>query len=97
MLIESGADIHAANDNTFRKAVKKGHYEIVKLLLKNGISANENSHVLIVAAEKGHIEIVKLLLENGFHNRYVNELLAAVYIDHYELVKLLIEYGQKIA
>ena len=51
-------------------ASRKGHLEIVKLLIANkitdiNIQNNNGVTALMFASQKGHLEIVKLLIEKG--------------------------------
>ena len=49
-----------------RWAARKGHKDVVELLLKNGADIHaENDYALRMAAWNGHKDIVELLLENG--------------------------------
>lgn len=66
---------------------KKGHVEIVKLLLKKGMGVNS---ILVCASLNGHIEIVKLMLEKGANN-YKEAIQWAEINNHTEIVKLLKE------
>ncbi|RPB22045.1 ankyrin, partial [Terfezia boudieri ATCC MYA-4762] len=57
------------NRTALHIAAKKGHLEVVKVLLDKGATINAMTHVnrtaLHMAAENGHLEVVKVLLDKG--------------------------------
>ena len=64
MLLESGADIHAYEDESLRRAAEFGHTEVVKMLLKSGADARVHQNMAERrASENGHMEIANLLRE----------------------------------
>jgi len=94
MLIDEGADVHADNDYTLRRASLYGHLEVVKVLLENGADVHaENDEALQWASEYGRLEVVKVLLENDADVHANNDyaLRWASLNGHVEVVKLLLE------
>ncbi|MBK2026649.1 ankyrin repeat domain-containing protein [Allofrancisella guangzhouensis] len=89
------------SDNFLYIACRKGHKEIVKLLLDKNIN-NVNKVIsngttpLYAACECGHKEIVELLLANNADinktKRGINSLDIACYAGHTEIVKLLLAH-----
>jgi len=79
--IEIGADVHAHDDYALREASEKGHYDVVKFLLKNSANAKDDL-ALRVASENGHKYVVELLLNYG----------AASQNGHLDVVELLKKY-----
>jgi len=73
LLIESGADIFALDDegvSVFDIAVTYNNADMVKYLIANGQNINETSRksgftALMAAACYGRVEVAKILLENG--------------------------------
>ncbi len=105
--IQAGADVNVRNKNGFTplwKASKKGHTEIVKLLLKAEADVNARNKYgtpLLVATYKGHTEIVKLLLTAGADVNAADKwgdtpLYTATYKGHTEIVKLLLTAGADV-
>ncbi len=83
-------------------AARKGHVEIVRLLLEHGADPNardiHGGTPLHDAALWGHTEVVKLLLEHGADPNIRDKtgatpLLLAVDQDHTDVAKLLLEHG----
>jgi ankyrin repeat protein len=81
-------------------ASRNGCFEIVKLLIQNGVNINNkdyyNDTPLIYASRNGHFEIVKLLIQNGANINDKNQdnyiaLYYAVKNKHIEIAKLLID------
>ena len=63
-LLMDKTDVSSKDSYAFREAVKRGHIEIVKLLLtdKHVNPEANNNEAIIEAYKKGYIEIVKLLI-----------------------------------
>ena len=109
---ECGVDANCNTSETLEKqprkgitplewAARKGHAEVVKVLLDNRADANVSRHVdgvtpLYIAAQNGHTEVVKLLLNNkadvnaSKHNG-VTPLYLAAQNGHTQVVKLLLD------
>ena len=104
LLIRAGADPRAlegsANDSILRYAIHYGNTEILRLLLKYGVDANEVSYqgntALMEALNKGYREIVYVLLEAGADVGAVADYgLAAVYFASWDedLTRIMLEAG----
>lgn len=83
-------------------AATSGNLEIVKFLVKSGLSVNIkggtfNAGAINRAASEGHFEVVKYLINAGaefdLSEPDRNPLFAAIYGGHIEIVKLLLEKG----
>lgn len=80
--LKAGADVNYKNESDLtplREAVRRGHTEIVKFLLKRGAEVDvkdnlEGNTALIWAAFIGKKEICKLLLDNGANVNAVNDM-----------------------
>jgi hypothetical protein len=65
LLLDRGADIHAANDRALRWAARKGNTETLALLLDRGANINaEKNQALRGAADGGDTETVAFLLKH---------------------------------
>jgi ankyrin repeat protein len=79
ILIKRGADFRLQNmaaDTPSSAAVAKGHLEVLKVLVENGVGVDEgptlrgtikfgDKRLIHFAAQGGHTEVVKFLLEKG--------------------------------
>lgn len=84
------------------RATSKGHYEIVKLLLKYNVDCRickkgDHETPLHIAALKGHTKIVLLLLENNNNPNTLDQdgqsaLHIATHKGYLEIVKLLLQH-----
>lgn len=88
----------SCHDSFLFTAAVRGHVEIVRLLLENGIDPNDGNGVLgpiSVASQYGHLEIVELLIESGanVHDGGDYPLRMACRNGHYDIAHLLIENG----
>jgi len=82
-------------------AARKGHAEVVKVLLDNkadvNVSRTDGVTPLWIAAQEGHLEVVKLLLHNkadvnaNRHTDGVTPLLMPAQEGHTDVVKLLLD------
>ncbi|KAF4883884.1 Ankyrin repeat domain-containing protein 17 [Colletotrichum fructicola] len=96
ILLAKDTDADAAGRRTeaLSIATDKGHVEIVKLLLKNGVGIGK---AVFFAAIGNREEILKLLLENGGSpnttHRSETALQAACYRGHKNIVQILLEFG----
>jgi ankyrin repeat protein len=80
-------------------ASRKGHTDIVKLLIKSGAYIHaRDDYAFRCASENGHAEIVNLLIEKGanIHTKDDYALRWASANGHIDVVKLLIEKGADI-
>ena len=83
-------------------AAKRGHLEVVQLLLEAGADQNaagkNRATALLAAAQSGHSEVVQLLLQAGADKNAATQggetaLMAASESDHLAVVQLLLEAG----
>ena len=115
LLINRGVDINE-QDKEGRTALieslesrysgKRGYYNIVNLLLKNGIDTNLctyklGEYALEKASQYGHIGIVYLLLQHDAEinnqNKYgMTALIGASSLGYLEIVKVLVKHGVDI-
>ena len=66
LLLDSGADIHAQDDQTFRLSAGYGYQEVAKLLLDRGADIHaQDDQAFRWAAKNGHLEVVNILLAHG--------------------------------
>ena len=77
---------------------KHGYLDLVKHIVKKGVSSDELSNVLISASLNGKLEIVKWLVENGADVNFKGNLAMTWASDngHWEVVKYLIERGANV-
>ncbi|CAA6802574.1 MAG: Unknown protein [uncultured Sulfurovum sp.] len=91
----------------FFKALEKGNYEIIELLLQRGMDINTKEAYgntpLFYAIENDDLKLVQLLIKEKADVNLLNDLLAkvsplllAVYLNRIEIAKLLIENGADI-
>jgi hypothetical protein len=101
-LLDDGADLHQGNDSMLLCACRKGHVEVIKLLLDRGAEVDRVDSngftALGWACRKGHVEVIKLLLDRGAKvDRAGSDgstaLRRACHGGHVEVVKLLLEHG----
>jgi ankyrin repeat protein len=87
---------------TLHFAARKGHDNIVKLLLDNGADMEETDKdgntTLLIAVLNGHEAIVKLLLDNGADVKAVTKagrsaLYCAAYFGYAKVVEILLNTG----
>ena len=66
--MNEGADVHACESEAFRSAARRGHTDVVRLLIAHGAKVNAcKGEALINAAKTGHHQMVKLLLALPLH------------------------------
>jgi len=69
-LLNYGANIHAFKDLALQKAVRCGHLNTVKCLIKHGADIHTNEdYVLMKAVRCGRLDIVKCLIKHGLNNQ----------------------------
>ncbi|MDR0646701.1 MAG: ankyrin repeat domain-containing protein, partial [Elusimicrobiota bacterium] len=101
-LLQAGVDPNIIGDfgNALLWVASEGHKEIVEILLKDGIEADNGSTALMVAARHGHKEIVKILLKAGVDPNIkdpigMTALSGAALNGRKEIVEILKEAGAK--
>ena len=101
LLIDGGANINARHDwdTALLNASRRGHKEVVGLLLDQGAAINakggDGETALMEATRNDHLEVMKLLLDNGadLNNKDINEetpLILACERGNLEMVNLLL-------
>ena len=111
---EYGVDVNCSTSETLEEipkkgitplewAARKGHQDVVKVLLDNNADVNASRHTdgataLYVAAQNGHGEVVKLLIDKSADvnaSRHTDDGSTALYVaaqnGHGEVVKLLLD------
>ncbi len=87
-------------------ASRRGHLDIVKYLVEQGVNINNIGGVgecnsLKESAIGGHLEILKYLIEKGgkldISTAVRNPIFGAIYNGHLEVVKYLVEQGLDIS
>ena len=103
-LLRDGVSERAKN-RALLEASKKGHVEIVEMLLNNGVDVNAkgngNDTALYLASKYGHVEIVEMLLENGANVNEKNQdgwtaLHQASLRGEIEILEMLLENGANV-
>jgi ankyrin repeat protein len=88
-----------------RVASKKGHSEVVRILLKAGANPYNQKYnsdlPVLEAVARGHVNVVKAFLETGIDpddSRFAPKypILLAAYEGHPEIISLLIEHGAEV-
>src|SRR5579883_1984067 len=63
--LDNGANIHAKDDESLRRASLNGHLEIVQYLIQHGANIHVHSDAALrYASLNGHLEVVKYLLKH---------------------------------
>ena len=115
---EYGVDVNCSTSETLEEipkkgitplewAARKGHQDVVKVLLDNNAEVNATRHTdgvtaLHVATVNGHAEVVKLLLDHNAdvnasrHTDGVTALHIAAQEGHAEVVKLLLDHNADV-
>eukprot|EP00955_Chlamydomonas_euryale_P048100 353872-Chlamydomonas_euryale.AAC.13 len=61
LLLDRGANVHAAGEDALYQAAKGGHLAIVRLLLSRGANAAACPDAIPRAVERGHVEVAEAL------------------------------------
>ena len=70
LLLASGADLHAGDDEALRKASRLGHAVIVQLLIQHGANVGaHDSRALHWASANGRVDVMQVLLQHGARSR----------------------------
>ena len=96
LLIESGADIHTAEEFPLAKAIEYKNYNQISWLLGKGANINNPECTAFYhAIQLGDCKMVKFLVEQGreFKQTEYKPLEIAIETGNLEMVKLLIELG----
>lgn len=98
MLLDSGADIHVLDDKPFKNAFVTGNYDMIKLLISNGVNIHAHKTLFTDAIRKNYTKIVKLFIELGvnINMRSGKPLCLATVLGNLDMVKLLVESGANI-
>ena len=97
-MIKQGVDIHAENDRAISRAACCLNFDIVKLLVENGVDPNTEDiegSVLYWAAFSGDVNAVKFLVEHGadINIEYGMALYPATMYGHMDVIKYLLDNG----
>ena len=98
-LENSGADIHAENEDALILTSYSGHLEAVKYSVEQGADVHAQGDLALRwASEYGHLEIVKYLVEQGANIHAQNDYALgwARQNGHSEVVQYLLEHGADI-
>ncbi|KAI0098743.1 ankyrin repeat-containing domain protein [Nemania sp. FL0031] len=104
LLSKKHSDVNARGEhgNTLQAACFRGHWDVVNILVDNGVNINARGgtydNALQAASLRGHREIAELLLQSGADinaqgGKYGNALQAASFQGHIEIVHFLLEHG----
>jgi ankyrin repeat protein len=115
VLLKAGANRNAKDEgekSPLMLATEKGYLQIVKILLKSGLPANEQNQkdrALLIAAQRGHFEIAEVLTKNNANpnvpiittnSDYGNDcnapLTVAAERNDFKMAKLLIDNGADV-
>jgi ankyrin repeat protein len=108
--LERGADVNSRDDyskeTALMGAAKKGHREVVELLIAKGADVNavigssqNRCGALTYAARENHVDIVRLLIAKGakvFMLQGANALRLAAHNNHTRVSMILIEHGAQV-
>ena len=99
LLLDAGADVHAAHDYALREASEHGCTAVVQLLIRRGANVHAcGGWPLRQASVKGHADAVEALLEHGadIHAGQDIALRDASAYGHAAVVQLLLEHGADV-
>ena len=99
ILLSSGANVHAKNDEALKWASINGRLEVVLVLLSAGADVHvDDDYPLQLASSNGHVEVVRVLLSAGA-NVHVDDnyaLRSASRHGHLEVVRVLLSPGADV-
>jgi len=99
LLLHSAANVHADSDQALRNAVKKGHTDIVALLIEHGANVRAQRHDFPkIASRNGYSDILTMLIQSGADVRVDSDFILRCECtrDRADLVALLLENGANV-
>jgi hypothetical protein len=99
-LIKQGANIHANNDQSLVRCIKRKSVPMVKLLLEMGVDVRSNDQAFIQAISVYSIEIIDLLIQYGADINILNTYQPPITVNQnrqLDIIKYLLDHGVEIS
>jgi ankyrin repeat protein len=102
LLLGSGANVHAKDEDGFRAlslACRRGHADVVQLLIQHGADVHaDHDGALRIASQLGHAAVVQLLIQHGANVHADDDyaLQLASCNGHTAVVQLLLQHGANV-